>query len=81
MPQVTVTVEQVLTMKGNDVPMLQNLGPDPLFFGREADPASTGFRLGVGETYEFTSALVGSGWGRLVVASSGTSDLRYGSVG
>lgn len=54
-----------------EYPLIQNLGPDPLYIGdRSTVTAATGVRLTTGQS--FTASKSSGTW----VVSSGTSDVR-----
>ena len=84
MNNITVTsTAQKLDLGDADLPVLQNLGAADVYFGRTASvTSSNGLKLGNGVGYAFDRTLGEAQWdGIWVITSSGTADLRYGSVG
>jgi hypothetical protein len=75
-------VATLLEFGAADVPCIQNLGPDPIYFGRTADvDNTTGVKLDAGEGFTFDATLSDSGWTGVWVYASGTSDVRALSIG
>lgn len=61
--------------------LVQNLGPDPIYFDFDADvTTSTGVRIGADEGYELMRSL-GTGGDGLHLVSSGTADVRFAPLG
>lgn len=65
-----------------DCPVIQNLGPDDLYFGQNNTVTDeTGIRLLPGEGFGFDRPLVEAGWDAVWVYTTGSADVRYASVG
>lgn len=83
MAAIPVTTTPVLlpASKSNDRPLLQNLGPDDLWFDRtQLVSEGSGLRVEVGQTYELPTSVVRGG-GPIWLVSSGSSDVRYMTAG
>ena len=84
MRNITVTSTPQKLLLGNaDVPVIQNLGSEDVYFGRDDTvTSSNGIKLPQDNGYAFDRTLGEAQWdGVWVVTASGTADLRYGSVG
>lgn len=85
MNQVTATDEASrLNLGDGDQPVIQNLGPADVFFGRSNTVSpSSGIRLKKGEGFSFDKTLREAGWTGVwvVTAESTEADVRYESIG
>ena len=77
-----VTVTPVVVPVGRTrVPVIQNLGPEPVFVARgNADVTGTGIRLAVGDAFELPNELGVGGPDLYMATATGTSDVRVITV-
>lgn len=66
----------MLAESGRGRPVIQNLGPDPMYWGDSNVSTSNGIKLDSGDLYEFPVAPDKDIW----IVSAGTSDVRTQSV-
>lgn len=80
MQMTATTTAAPVAVPGSATPLIQNLGPDPVFLGPQGVTTGNGLKLAVDAAYEFPGDL-GRGPGKLYAVSTGSSDLRILIVG
>lgn len=79
--QITATTTAApLPLSGHQTPVIQNLGPDPVYLGGSEVTIGNGLQLATDAAYEFPSDL-NLGFGNVWAVSAGVSDLRILVVG